>query len=126
MELFRKKDPKFWWYDFKLRGKRYRGSTKETNRKRALKVAALRLSQAMGGTGLVNRKARTLQEFSIQFLGWTESVTLAPKTKAYYRNGWRLLSTTKIGGIRIPHITKDDVESLSLNWSAPERILITP
>jgi len=29
VELFRKKDSRFCWYDFKLRGKRYRRSTKE-------------------------------------------------------------------------------------------------
>jgi hypothetical protein len=40
VELFRKKDSRFYWYDFKLRGKRYRRSTKETN-KRAGKIAAL-------------------------------------------------------------------------------------
>lgn len=57
MELFQKKDSRFYWYDFKLRGKRYRGSTKETNKKRAGKIAALRLSQALGGAGLLDRKA---------------------------------------------------------------------
>ena len=55
MELFRKKDSRFYWYDFKLRSKRYRGSTKETNKKRAGRIAALRLSQAVGGTGLLDR-----------------------------------------------------------------------
>ena len=57
MELFRKKDSRFYWYDFKIRGKRYRGSTKETNKKRAGRIAALRFSQAMEGTGLLDRKA---------------------------------------------------------------------
>jgi hypothetical protein len=41
VELFRKKDSRFYWYDFKVRGKRYRGSTKDTNKKRAGSVAAL-------------------------------------------------------------------------------------
>jgi hypothetical protein len=47
VELYKKKDLRFYWYDFKWRGKRYRSSTKETNKKRAGKIAALRLSQAM-------------------------------------------------------------------------------
>jgi hypothetical protein len=40
VELFRKKDSRFYWYDFKVRGQGCRGSTKETNRKRAEKIAA--------------------------------------------------------------------------------------
>jgi len=51
VELYKKRDSRFYWYDFKWRGKRYRSSTKETNKKRAGKIAALRLSQAMGGIG---------------------------------------------------------------------------
>ena len=118
MELYKKRDSRFYWYDFQWRGKRYRSSTKETNKKRAGKIAALRLSQAMGGTGLWERKAPRLQEFSIQFLGWVESATLAGKSKKYYCNGWRLLSTTKVVGMRLDHITKDDVEALSFSGSA--------
>jgi hypothetical protein len=68
VELFRKKDSRFYWYDFKVRGQRYRRSTKETNKKRAEKIAALKLSQAMEGNGLLDRKAPSLQEFSTRFL----------------------------------------------------------
>jgi integrase len=118
VELFRKKDSRFYWYDFKLRGKRYRRSTKETNKKRAGQIAALRLSQAMGGTGPLDRKAPSLQEFSTRFLSWVEAATLAGKSRAYYYNGWRLLSTTKIAGMRLDHITKDDVEALTFSGSA--------
>ena len=118
MELFKKKDSRFYWYDFKLRGQRYRRSTKETNKKRAAKIAALRLSQTMGGTGPLDRKAPSLEEFSIRFLSWVESATLAAKSRAYYGNGWRLLSMTKIVGMRLDHITKEDVEGLSFSGSA--------
>ena len=118
MELYKKRLSRYYWYDFKWRGKRYRSSTKETNKKRAVKIAALRLSQAMGGIGPLDRKAPSLQGFSIRFLSWVESATLAGKSKAYYRNGWRLLATTKIVGMRLDHITKDDVEGLSLSGSA--------
>jgi hypothetical protein len=74
VELFKKNDSRFYWYDFKWRGKRYRRSTKETNKKRAGKIAALRLSQAMGGGGLSAR----MQEFSIRFLIWVESALPEP------------------------------------------------
>src|SRR4029077_14592531 len=112
VELFRKRDSRFYWYDFKLRGKRYRRSTKETNKKRASRVAALKLSQAIGGTGLLARKSPRLHEFSTRFLGWVESAALATKSKAYYSNGWRLLSVTNIVGMRLDHITNDDVQAL--------------
>jgi hypothetical protein len=118
VELFRKKDSRFYWYDFKVRGKRYRRSTKETNKKRAEKIAAIKLSQAMGGTGLLDRRAPSLQDFSTGFLNWVESAALARKSNKYYCNGWRLLSKTHLVGMRLDHITKDDVEGLSFSSTA--------
>ena len=66
----------------------------------------------------MDRKAPRMQEFSIRFLIWVESAALEDKSKAYYRSGWRLLSTTKIVGMCLDHITKDDVEALSFSGSA--------
>ena len=118
MQLFRKKDSRFYWYDFKVRGKRYRGSTQKTPTRRGPKgLPLLRLSQAIEGTGLLDRKAPSPQEFSIRFLSWVELATLAAKSKAYYGNGRHLLSATKIVGMRLDHIMKDDVEALSLGGS---------
>jgi hypothetical protein len=76
VELFEKKDSKFYWYDFKVRGKRYRGSTKETTITRAEKVAALKLSQAMEGIDPLDRKPPTLQQFSTRFLNWVKLAKL--------------------------------------------------
>ena len=118
VELFQKKDSRFYWYDFKARGKRYRGSTTETNKKRAGRIAALRLSQALGGDGLLERKTPNLQGFSIQFLQWVESETLARKTRKCCANGWRLLSSTKLVSRRLDQITKDDIEPLSFSGSS--------
>lgn len=117
VELYKKRDSRYYWYDFRLCGRRYRCSTKETKKKRAEKIAALRLSQAMGGSGSLDRKAPSLQEFSTRFLSWVESATLAGKSKKYYRNGWRLLSKTKIVSVRLDHIAKDDVAGLSFSGS---------
>ena len=118
MEFFRKKDSRFWWFDFKVRGKRYRGSTKETNIKRAEKVAALKLSQAIEGTDPLDRKAPSLMQFSTRFLNWVEAAKLENQTKRYYRDGWRLLSTTKLIGMRLDRISKDDAETLDFSGSA--------
>jgi len=117
VELFRKKDSRFYWNDFKVRGKRYRGSTKETTKKGAGSVAALRFSQAMEGTGLLDGKAPSLQELSTRFLGWVESAALAAQTRKYYANGWRLLSSRTIAGMRLDHITKDQVQALRFGRS---------
>src|SRR5260370_34424809 len=89
VELFRKKDSRFYWYDFKVRGKRYRRATKETNKKRTEKIDAIKLSQAMGGTCFLDRRAPSLQGFSTGFLNWVESAALARKSKKHYWNGWR-------------------------------------
>lgn len=89
------------------------GFYQETNKKRAGRIGALRLSQALSGSGLLDHKTPTLQEFSSQFLRWVESATLAQKTAKYYRNGWRLLSGTNLVSMRLDHITKDYVDALT-------------
>ena len=40
------------------------------------------------------------------------------KMKSYLRNGWRLLERTTIPGMRIDHITTEDVNALSFSGSA--------
>jgi hypothetical protein len=118
VELFKKKDSKFYWYDFKVRDRRYRGSTKETNRKRAEKIAALKLSQTIERRDPLDKKSPNLLEFSTRFLDWVESAALAKQSKKYYLNGWRLLSTARIVGLPMDRITKDDVETLCFPRSA--------
>ena len=118
MKLFRKKHTRFYWYDFKVRGIRHRASTKETNLRRAEKIAALKLSLAMEGSSPLDRKVPILQEFSSRFLTWVEAAKLQAQSKTYYRDGWRLLSVTKIVGMRLDHITGDDVDALTFSGSA--------
>ena len=91
MKLFRKPKSKFYWYDFTVRGQRYRGSTQETKVARAATLASLKLAQVVDGTDPLPRKAPVLLEFSRRFLDWLEEVRLEDKTKTYYRDGWRLL-----------------------------------
>jgi hypothetical protein len=38
VKLFKKPKSKFYWYDFKVRGRRYRASTQETKSVRALQI----------------------------------------------------------------------------------------
>jgi len=118
VELFRKSKSKYYWYDFTVRGERYRGSTKETNETRAQKVAALKLAAAIKGGDPLDRKPPILLEYAKDFLRWVETGRLEPDTRRYYRNGWRLLEKAKISVKRMDQITKDEVEKLQFPRSA--------
>ena len=117
MELFRKRKSKFYWYDFTVGGRRYRGSTKESNKTRAGAIAALKLANATEGRDPLPRKAPGLQESSGRFLEWVKNVKLEHKTKLYYRDGWRLLAASPIAGMRLDKIMADDIEALSFTGS---------
>jgi integrase len=117
VELLRKKKSKFYWYDFTVGGRRYRGSTKETNKTRAGALAALKLAQATEGRDPLPRKAPGLLEFSGRFLDWVHNVRLERKTKLYYRDGWRLLAASPIVGMRLDKIMADDIGALRFTGS---------
>jgi integrase len=117
VKLFKKSKSPFYWFDFTVRGHRYRGSTQETNAARAGKIAGLKLAAAIEGSDPLDRKAPTLREFSQRFLEWVENVNLENKTKLYYENGWRLLAKMRIAGMRLNQIKKDDVEALRFDGS---------
>ena len=112
MKLFKKRKSKFYWYDFTVGGRRYRGSTQETKAARAGKIAGLKLAAALQGRDPLDRRAPTLREFSSRFLEWVKTARLEFDTQRYYRNGWRLLKETPIAGMKINHITADDAEAL--------------
>ena len=119
MKLYKKKKSKYWWYDFTVRGERFRGSTKETHEGRARKIAALRFADACENKDPLPRKAPTLRVVSKRFLERVDSVRLVPKTKTYYQDGWRLLTTTSILGMRLDAINNDVAERLNFNvWLA--------
>ena len=112
MRLFRKPNSKFYWYDFTVRGHRYRGSTQETRSVRALKMASLKLASAMANTDPLPRKPSVLEHFAERFLDWVNHSRLEEKTRKFYRNGWRLLHTTSVAVLRIDQITGDCTEQL--------------
>jgi hypothetical protein len=56
VELYRKRDSRFYWYDFKWHDKRYRSSTKETNKIESREDCCFEaLPQAMGGIAVADR-----------------------------------------------------------------------
>ena len=118
MKLFKKCDSVFYWYDFTVRGERYRGSTKEANEARAAKIAGLKLAQATEGTDPLPRKAPVLRDFSRDFLKWVDEARREEKTKVYYRSGWRLLAQTELAGMRLDQITSEVVDQIKFPGSA--------
>ncbi len=117
MELFKKRKSKFYWYDFTVGGRRYRGSTKEGNKTRASAIAALKLAKSTEGRDPLPRKAPGLMEFSGRFLQWVHNAKLERKTKLYYRDGWRLLAVSPLPGMRLDKIMADDIEALRITGS---------
>jgi hypothetical protein len=47
VKLFKKANSRFYWFDFTVRGQRYRGSTRETKALMAMKVASMKLAHAL-------------------------------------------------------------------------------
>lgn len=118
MKLFRKPKSKFYWYDFTIRGYRYRGSTQETRAVRALKVAGLKLAKLIEGSDLLPHRPTALVDFSQRFLAWVDAARLEDQTKTYYHNGWRLLHVTAAANMRLDEITSDFVDQLKFPGSS--------
>jgi site-specific recombinase XerD len=118
VKLFRKPKSKFYWYDFTVRGHRYRASTQETKSVRALQIASLKLASAMENTDPVPSKPLVLGEFAERFLDWVNNSRLEEKTRKFYRNGWRLLKSTFVATLRVDQITGDCAEQLKFRGSA--------
>ena len=117
VKLFKKSDSSYYWYDFTVRGERYRGSTKEANETRAAKIAGLKLAKATEGTDPLPRKAPVLREFSREFLKTVDESNLEEKSKIYYQDGWRLLSPTELAGMRLDQITRDVADAIKFPGS---------
>ena len=118
MKLFRKPNPRFYWYDFTVRGHRYRRSTQETKLARAAKAASVKLGSVIEGTDPFPSKPSVLSEFAERFDTWVEDGRLEEKTKKFHRNGWRLLKATPVAGLRVDQITGDFAEQLKFPGSA--------
>jgi len=70
VKLFEKPKSKFYWYDFTVRGRRYRASTPETKSVRALQIASLKLASVMERTDPLPTKPAVLQEFANRLIDW--------------------------------------------------------
>jgi hypothetical protein len=118
VKLFKKPKSKLYWYDFTVRGRRYRGSTQETKYVRALQVASLKLASVIENTDPLQSKPTALSDFAERFMAWVDTGRLEEMTRKFYRNGWRLLKATPIADTRVNLITGDCAEQLKFPGSA--------
>jgi hypothetical protein len=118
VKIFRKAKSRFYWFDFTVRGQRYRGSTGETKAVRATRVASIKLAQALEHGDLFPTKPTVLAEFEQRFYSWLNEARVEVKTRKYYKNGCRLLKVTAIFAMRLTEITTEDAEKLKFPGSA--------
>ncbi len=113
MALYKQPESAVWCYDFTVDGKRYRGTTKESNKTAALAAEAdLRTKAREKGPNFVpRRRAMTLNEFSKRFLEWKDTAQLEPKTQRYYEYGWKLVEVSSLAPMQLSRISADDVAS---------------
>lgn len=113
MDLFKRAGHPYWWYDFTIRGERFRGSTKETRKTAASERAAKLLAAVAEGKTQTSKRAPVLSVFVVRFMSYVDNAKLAAKSKSYLRNGWRLLEQTGIASMRMDRITAEDVDALA-------------
>lgn len=117
MSLYRR--GRIWHYDFALAGRRYRGSTREASEERAKKIEAILIGRAaQREPSLLPRRAPVLSEFAVRFLEWVGSAPLEPESKRYYRNGWRMIASTRLADMRLDRIAPDGVAAVRFPGSA--------
>lgn len=120
MPPFRKDETKYFWYDFRFAGKRYRGSTGKTTITAARHFEANLITQMqVGEAPEPTARPQTLREFMPRFLEYVDNhQQRALKTKAYYRNGAGLLLKTPLAEFPIPRITTSVVSAIAFPHSS--------
>lgn len=107
-----------WHFDFTVDGRRYRGTTKQKTLSRA-RMAESKLIQDAQQRRLVSRhRSVTLAQFSVRFLEWVDSTHLEPKSRKYYKSGWKMLKATPIANMTVSQVTPDEAAALRFSHSA--------
>lgn len=110
--MYFEKRGKIWWYEFRFDGKRYRLSSKVSNKNEAREIAAAyRTALAKGEVGIVERKAiPNFKKAMKDFLDWSEKEHAAkPATyRRYKTSSVALLKHFK--DVSLDKITPDEVE----------------
>lgn len=93
---------KTWHYDFTVADRRQRGTTHQTSESRARKVESKLIEEAeRRGPSAVLRRAPLLCYFAPRFLEWVDHARhLAPKSRRYYRVGWKQIRSTPLADLQ--------------------------
>ncbi|WP_420239229.1 tyrosine-type recombinase/integrase [Telmatobacter bradus] len=125
MSVFKVEKSPFYQYDFKIAGKRYRGTTEERSKGRAQSVEAMERSKVLSGkVNPRSRKSPTLAQIAPLFLAEQEAA-YAAGNKAYQtlrnlKHGWDQLRDTPVAAMRIDTITKGTASTLKFRGGAWE------
>jgi integrase len=117
--IYQRPGSPYWNYDFTIDNQRYRGTTKQTTNSRAREFESQLLAQFREeGPIALRKRIPTLREFEKLFRKYVQDHNkLAPKSKAYYFDGMRLLLETSLASKRIDQIQKSHIETLELKGS---------
>lgn len=111
MSLYQRKKGGHWYYDLRVRGVRYRGTTKQATKSKAETFEAmLRMGLEDGTNPIGSRKAPILSDFTGEFMSYVNASGRADKTKTYYTSGIRLLSETPLSRMKLDRISTPDIE----------------
>lgn len=103
--------------DFTVNGRRFRKSTKQSTKSKAMEVAAEFLRQAQRNQMPLRKgQMMRLTEFATErFLPFIEASSLATNSKNYYNSGWRMLKSTHVADLRLDSITTAVADTLKFN-----------
>lgn len=120
MALFKKPRSPFYWYDLRMDGKRYRGSTGEKTKAAAGTFEARMLLKLKAGTKPeMSGKTYTLRELGDQFLLYFDQHQQRDEdTKRTYRFGMKHLMDTKLADMPLDRITTTVISTVSFPHSA--------
>ena len=104
------------WYDFRLDGRRYRGSTRSSNpAKAAASEKKLIKSLQPSESSVVARQGRSLTELLEAFLSFVENArSLAPRSKASYVQGVRILRNCSLRDQKVEKITSSMIATTKI------------
>jgi integrase len=118
VEIYKRPGSPYYYYDVRVRGRRRRKSTKETNWKRAHAIACIAMAKAHQGKQQQTEKVPTLRAAGKRFMEFLKTAHIKFTTRRYYENGWRLLQAHEdILDMYLDEIMTDDIDALDFPGS---------
>src|SRR5215472_17465818 len=106
---------KIWWYKFNWNGEPIRESTKQTNKRTAEQMEAVKRTELAKGEVGIKKKERApkLAEFASRFTAAIEtSCAEKPATVSFYKAKLKVL-VKHLGGRRLDEIEESEVEQFT-------------